>query len=357
MAEGSDQGPKEIGPSYKKDMKGENDEADAPRRTRLRILATVGAAMIAISAIAVTTWALANRGDDAKAGPDTEDPTSTASVPDELKFWDPDGVPTVPPTTPSTLPSFPTLDDPTLPTPSTFPTPSVPYSTTTAPAYTPPAYTPPATTPPTTAPTTTPTTTPPAPTEVRPVAPRETRITRCGTFGSLRIVKTTGVRYERTVGDGREGRWVVRASARKGYVVASGAKTRWEGNLGRFRPCPGDPYIDGVESTHTGESETDPWDVAVTTVVPGKESRELEVTYAFSSEVSIVEHSGAGWSCEDAEELEPGVPIACTFDYTGQAPPAVILRVAAVDDEGNTVQPHGGVTLATDGTIRDTGVF
>ena len=111
-----------------------------------------------------------------------------------------------------------------------------PYSTSTTP-YSP--YT--SSTSPTTTPTDDPTWSPTAaPTRVTPAAPTATPIGgRCGTYGELRVAKTTGVRYSLVVGDGREGLWVIRATARKGYAITSGATTRFSGHLGQFEKCLG----------------------------------------------------------------------------------------------------------------------
>ena len=54
-----------------------------------------------------------------------------------------------------------------------------------------------------------------SPTKVTPGAPTATKITRCGTYGRLTVPKTAAVRYDLTAGNGRQGRWVIRASARR----------------------------------------------------------------------------------------------------------------------------------------------
>jgi len=354
MLGSSGAGARETGPSSEKPKK----KQKTPRRARVRVLASVGAVVIAVAAIATTTWALSRGGEDESADPPGEHATTasgTTSI--NPNPWAPEEAPS--PTAPYSLPSYPTpssTDDPEATAPSlTFPTPSTgstPYTPPayTPPAYTPPAYTPPTTTPPTTAPTTTP---PPSPTAVRPVAPQATKITRCGTWGSLQVVKTTGVRYERTVGDGRQGRWVVRASARKGYVIASGARTRWEGNLGKHRPCPGDPTIDEVTKVSTDDPEPGTWDLTVATTVPGARDRALALTFVFTTEASVGDSAGEGWSCQEGP-VAAGTPTTCT--YTGDAPPDVTLSVRALDGD-QAVEPQGTLALTTDGKVTDDSEF
>lgn len=339
------------------------DKKKTPRRKRVRVLASVGAVIVAVAAIAATTWALSRNSEDTTALPPIDDTASESVTPsDDSTAWALEEDPS--PTAPFSLPSFPTQSPTTTPkttAPSlTFPTPSTTSSHYTPPAYTPPTYNPPATTPtvvtPTTTPPTTSPTTPPAAIKVRPKAPRVTRITECGTWGSVRVTPVTGVRYRGTIGGRLEGKWVVTASARKGYVIASGATTRWSGNLGKHRPCPGDPTIDEVTKVSTGDPEPGAWDLTVATTVPGTTDRELVLTFTFGSEARVVGSRGDGWSCQDvADPVPAGTPISCT--YTGDAPPDVTLGVVALDDTDQPVEPHGSLTLSTDGTVTDDATF
>ena len=127
-----------------------------------------------------------------------------------------------------------------------------------------------------------------SPTKVTPGAPTATKITRCGTYGRLTVPKTAAVRYELTVGNGRQGRWVIRAFASKGYEITSGATTRWSGNLGKYFKC---PSIKNV-TTRRRATETDQWLVTVSTAVSEKDKRTLSVVYEFDTEVTVVAGRG-----------------------------------------------------------------
>jgi hypothetical protein len=308
-------------------------------RLRGRTPMTVAAAIVAVGAIAATSWGLASHGGGEQAAPDADDSGVTfgPNAPSEST-----SLPTLP-TTPS-IPTIPTL--PTFPTEiPTFPTyPSAPLPTYTYPTFTYPSTTIPPPTFPTTPTTTLPTTpTPTAPGGfVYPQSPIETKITKCGTHGSLEIVKTTGVRYDLVQGDGLKGRWVVKAEARPRYELGTGATTTFSGNLGRYFRCPVKLGLRDVVMTHTGELATDPWRVKVKPTVPKKEKRALSVTYSFATGVDVDEYAGEGWTCVGPEEA--GSEVTCSFGGDGQ-PPAVSLTVVATDDEGAAVPPSGTVTL------------
>ncbi|GAA1107728.1 hypothetical protein GCM10009668_29720 [Nocardioides dubius] len=75
-------------------------------------------------------------------------------------------------------------------------------------------------------------------TEVTPVAPSVQVIEGCGTYGSVTLPQTVGVRYELVEGDGREGAWKVVATALPGYVLTDGLVAVWSGDLGERTECP-----------------------------------------------------------------------------------------------------------------------
>ena len=304
---------------------------DLPARTTL----TVAAAVVAVVVIAATSWGLA-RHDDGKKRASPDAPESS-----EMTFG-PNQPNTTPTTTYPTLPTFPEASTPELTT-TTYPTASAPLPTYGTSAYSYPSstysyspYTPPTSSHTSASPTTDPTWSPTkSPTKVTPGAPTATKITRCGTLGSLTVPKTTGVRYELTAGNGRQGRWVVRAFAKKGYEITSGATTRWSGNLSKYFKC---PSIKRVTTTPPG-AEGEPWLVTVATTVSERDKRTLSVVYEFDSDVTVVDEGGAGWSCTGPLDDDAQGPFTCTFSPAGQQPGPVSLYVVTQD------APSGTVTL------------
>lgn len=309
-----------------------------------RTLLTVLAAIIAVSAIAATTYALARNGGDETATPNEEDSGAVTFGPNEPDSSATTSLPTFPTSLPTDAFTFPSASLPT----TSFTTPTFTGIPTSTYSYSPPAYTPPTFnyTPPTfptaTLPTTpTTTTTGPTKTTVYPVAPQATPITRCGTYGELRIDKTTGVKYSLVVGDGRKGRWVVSAAARKGYVIADGATKRWSGNLGRYKECP-------LGFRKVAASEADgAWNVKVRLWVPEKEDRALGVAYSFLTDVTVESITGEGWTCGELTEGS----LSCSYDGEG-TPPTLKVRVQAGKDG-----PTGSVGLFADGEQVDVGAF
>lgn len=320
---------------------------ELPGRTAL----TVAAAVIAVVAITATSWGLSQYDGEPEAAPTEPETTDVTYGPNPPAVPPPTDLPTpgeiTPPTFSFPTPSLPGVETPSAPALPSFPTPSAPAPTYPVPTYpvAPPASTP--TTPSTPAPTSPTTSAPPAPVRVWPVAPTVTKITGCGTYGSVRFTRTVGVRYELTVGNGRQGRWVVRASARNGFELARGATDRFHGNLGRHEKCPTPLEIRDV-SVDPGVLETDPWTVTVTPVVPKKEERAISVTYVFATEVVVAATGGEGWTCL----VEPGQPVGCAYDGTGR-PPAVSVSVTATDEAGEVVPPSGTVGLFADGQQAD----
>ena len=320
-----------------------------------RIPLTIAASVVAVAAIAATSWGLARHGGGDRAepndpdagvtfGPNAPSETPSSSIPTFTGF------PTEP-TTPtfSTESNLPKATVPTFtgfPTASKFPTSTFNYPTSTF------SY-PTSTLPLPTTTTTTPTPDP-EPTEVTPVAPVASPITRCGMYGEVGIVKTTGVRYSLVIGDGREGRWVVRATAREGYKIADGAETRFKGKLGQHHRCPSELAIRKATTAPTGESADDPWAVGVKVGVPKKEKRTLSVAFAFATEVEFVDSAGAGWNCIEPEA--GGSEVTCTYDG-GPGKPTVALAVRAVDGLGVPVPPSGTVSLSADDEVVDTAEF
>jgi hypothetical protein len=334
-------------------MKPSEDEAGRLGKLPGRIPLTIAASIVAVVAIAATSWALARHGGGEQASPNDPDtgvtfgPNAPSETPSSSSIPTFTGFPTTSTTLPTetTLPTatVPTATVPTFtgfPTPSytpTYPTNTFSYPTSTLPL-----------------PTTTTPTADPDPVEVTPAAPVATPITSCGTWGKVGIVKTTGVRYSLVLGDGREGRWVVRATARDGYTIADGAQTRFKGKLGQHYRCPAELSIRNVTAASTGEDAADPWSVSAKVGVPKKEERDLSVTYVFDMEIDLVDSAGDGWNCGAPQG--GGTEVTCAYNG-GPGTPSVSLTVRARDGAGQPVTPSGTVTLSADDVTVDSAAF
>jgi hypothetical protein len=334
-------------------LKGSASEDESGRLGKLpgRMPLTIAASIVAVAAIAATSWGLARHGGGEQAAPNDPD-TGVTFGPNAPSETPSSSIPTFTgfPTTSTTLPTEATLPTATVPTFTGFPTsvPTVPYT----PSYPTNTFSYPTPTLP--LPTTTTTTADPEPTEVTPVAPVATPITSCGMYGSVGIVKTTGVRYSLVLGDGREGRWVVRATARKDYTIAAGAQTRFKGKLGQHYRCPAELAIRNVTAASTGEAAGDPWSVSVKVGVPKKEKRDLSVTYVFATDIELVDSAGDGWTC--GAPGAGGSEVTCAYSG-GPGKPSVSLTVRAVDGAGDPVAPSGTVSLTADDETVDSAAF
>lgn len=202
---------------------------------------------------------------------------------------------------------------------------------------------------------------------VRTRSPVAVPISGCGSYGSLTLPRTTGVRYALTAGDGRQGTWAVTATARPGYRIADDAPRRFTGDLGSYVACPLPPSIGAVSKVAQGDP-ADPWDITVSPLVPGPEPATVQVTYTFTTGVLIKARSGEGWTCREpgggevgaGQEYyfpDPATPFTCTFDYTGTAPPPVTMTVFGMDAALQVVEPTGQVTLSTAGVQHDQRTF
>lgn len=190
-------------------------------------------------------------------------------------------------------------------------------------------------------------------------APVATVIDACDTWGSLVLPTTRGVRYERTVGDGRSGPWTVVAAARDGFALRTGSTRTFSGDLGTFRAC---TRLVGVTAGPGLLPVLGPWDVKVDTEVEGPAPRDLEVRLALGARTSVdaAAMRGEGWTCRDAAGapvgdtaqalLDPGdpvLPISCRADAaTGRLPR---LTVRLWDGLVMIDPPSGTVTLLADG--------
>jgi len=317
--------------------------------TPTRVSVTVAAAVVALVAITATAFALTGDEGEPRSAPDDAVTTDVGSA-----------TPPVPtPTQPSTPPEVPTptTSSAVEPTVSVVVTPGVPVpsvpgvSVPTTPGPLPPPLPPPTVPPPSDPPSTVPE---PQPTSVRPVAPATARISKCGTYGSLRLPSTPGVRYALLDGDGRQGTWTVGARGAPGYVIAKGAPTSFTGDLGRYRECPVPLAIREVTTTPAG---SDHWQVTVTPRMPDGERRSLAVSYWFDHDVRVARRVGDGWVCRGPAGAEvtdrtvsAGAKLTCTFAERGKQPTPVSLVVAALGGSGS---PSGKVALTADGDVID----
>lgn len=192
-------------------------------------------------------------------------------------------------------------------------------------------------------PTTDPTTEPPL-VEVVPKAPIERDITACSTLGSLNLARTTGVDYVLTVGDGLEGPWTVVATAQDGYVIAGGAPTVFEGDLGTYHPC---VHIASFEAQRNGPALVTPWNLLTTVEIEGSEPTLIRVDYDFAVPVLLISKP-SGWTCTGTLVGPLSGPVSCTLDYNGAPPPVVDIAVLAVIP-GLDNPPPGTVTVYSNG--------
>jgi|GEM_PF-1675811 len=70
-----------------------------------------------------------------------------------------------------------------------------------------------------------------------PQAPTVTKITKCGTYGSIVFAETEGVDYALTTGDRKQGAYTVTATAKPGYALTAEVQTIFSGDLGTFTEC------------------------------------------------------------------------------------------------------------------------
>lgn len=314
---------------------------DLPGRTTIAVVASV----LAVVAIAATSWGLSRHDGKESAAPNSPESSEITFGPNQ-----PDATPTTLPTLPGASTGYPSND--VFSTPS-YPTASAPLPTYSTSAYSYPSstysYSPSTSSHTSASPTTDPTWSPTkSPTKVTPGAPNATKITRCGTLGRLTVPKSTAVRYELTVGNGNQGRWVIRAFARKGYEITSGATTRWSGNLGRYFKCPSIKNVTVAAS----ETEADQWLIKVSTTMSVRDKRTLSVVYQFDTDVTVISQGGAGWTCNGPVGDGPAAgPYTCTFEPAGHRPPTVFLTV------GTTAAPSGTVTMRANGAYVDDARF
>ena len=215
---------------------------------------------------------------------------------------------------------------------------------------------------PTTAPARRPRPQAPKPVVVEAVAPRARAVAGCGTWGSLDLPSTRGVSYARTAGDGRAGTWTVEATARSGYVLRSGSRRTFTGDLGGFVPC---ATLTSVTSTAHPHPVWGHWDLVVDAEAQPGADRRLSATFAFDQDVIVGKRDidGVGWTCHTADGtpvglkleivLGPGAsgPLVCDYDYTGTEPPQLTVHAVGIDEGFQKVAPTGTLTLRSDDEV------
>ena len=243
---------------------GSSGWGDLPGRTAIAVAASV----LAVAAIAAASWGLSRHDGKESATPNAPESSDITFGPNQ-----PDATPTVLPTLPdASTPGYPSNDVFSTPSystasaPSSYTTTGYPYSTSTTP-YSP--YTS----------TSSPTTTPrPSSDLVAPRADpgpagRADRDTDQGKVWHLRVVaRRQDQRHPLLDHPRQRARGPVGGggAARRGYAIVSGATTRWDGHLGRFKKCPA--TIRQVTAAPTGDPDN-PWQVTVRLVVPETEKR------------------------------------------------------------------------------------
>ncbi|HWJ09835.1 MAG TPA: hypothetical protein VNS46_10690, partial [Nocardioides sp.] len=209
-----------------------------------------------------------------------------------------------------------------------------------------------------------------APVVVRAVAPTARPVAGCGTTGSLTLPTTRGVRYERTAGDGRTGEWEVTASARSGYVLRSGSRRTFTGDLGEATAC---VRLVSVTSTEDEHPVWASWDIASAVAVADTRAHALSLTFDFDQDVVMVrvDEASEGWTCHTDDGLPIGLqlgmglglgpgltgPVVCDVAVTGAAPPSLVLHAVASEGLLQPVEPTGTATLRADGAVVGTSAF
>ena len=103
-----------------------------------------------------------------------------------------------------------------------------------------------------------------------PVDPTVTPITECGVYGSVTLPETTGVVYELTVGDGKQGAWEVTATPAKGYYFDGGqTEIVFDGDLGEYTECAPTQAVIFVDGECVPFVEDEPQPAIVGTPVQG----------------------------------------------------------------------------------------
>ncbi len=288
-------------------------------------IAVAAAVAVAAAAAGVTMVVAGNDTDPASAGSDPSPPPAVSGVQET------DAAPADP--TPRREPAEPVADDPVPvePTPTEAPVTPRPRRRPVA-----------------------------EPIVVRAVAPTARPVAGCDTTGSLTLPTTRGVLYERTSGDGLSGAWTVVATARSGYVLRSGTRRTFSGDLGEATTC---VTLASVTSEEHVQPTWSHWGIDVTADVTDATEHALRVTFAFDQPdvVGKVDPGQIGWTCRttDGTAVGPnrtaiGAGLDCS--YTGAEPPVLSLH-ALGESGGQEVRPTGTVTLRSDGVVVGSGAF
>lgn len=197
---------------------------------------------------------------------------------------------------------------------------------------------------------------PPADEKVVPVAPEDTPISRCDTYGSLELARTEGVTYELVSGNGREGAWKVAATADDGYIVADGAPRSFTGDLGDRFDCGRLVRVTSTRVTGSNRLLSDllpflvppgqRWNLRAEVAVDDGPARDIQVVFVFESQVEIDSGPGGGWSCPSDGTVEPGTALVCGYRYAGGPPPALELQAHR---SISAASPNGTATFRDDG--------
>lgn len=200
---------------------------------------------------------------------------------------------------------------------------------------------------------------PPAPvTEVTAVPPSATPVAGCGTYGSVQMATTTGVNYQLSAGDGRQGVWTVTATAQAGYRLAAGSPSTFSGDLGAYFAC---PTLGAVSVVEIGPYVHE---VIVPVNVSDPEAVEVSVRISMAEEF-VLNSYASGWVCRfdgDGSVIPNGTDaafggapapgITCSRTHVPGAPvPDLTLRMDSVE------VPRGNVAVTVSGTEHDAKTF
>ncbi|MDR7087534.1 hypothetical protein J2X11_002373 [Aeromicrobium panaciterrae] len=185
---------------------------------------------------------------------------------------------------------------------------------------------------------------------VTPIAPTVTEITACGTDGLVVLPTTEGVTYAfDPAGESpTEGPWKVTATADEGFVIADGASTSWNGNLGAHTTCatPVAPSVtdiekcgeDGNVELPTTEGVTYAFDPAgdSPTEGPWKVTATANEDFAFPAETQTMWSGDLGDRIECALPVPPTVADSCDEDGSVTLPVTEGVAYAFTEGDGVT---------------------
>lgn len=195
---------------------------------------------------------------------------------------------------------------------------------------------------------------------VAPVAPTATPVGACGTYGSVALPTTTGVRYALSAGDGLSGPWTVTASPAAGYQLDPAAPASFSGDLGPYSACPAITSVTRVSNGNGG------WIVTTDVAASGPLTNQVTLDLRFDVTVFVSTSSGSGWMCwatdgstrqelngQGQYQLQSGAQwVTCEYALSDSdpAPVDVTLDLGMAD-------PTGTASVSSEGVVKDSATF